>query len=229
MVKGHPSARKQQAAARRAALAKRAAEQTAAVREGFAVMAERMVATAERMGLIYENPTCPVIGEEMRLAIDGLQEARKDRHQWQDKGTKVIVKRAFKKALRSPDARTGVVIASIYTAVAVAFGYSMGYIASMPRIRRATREIGRAFASDFSKMVGDERKVVEAFLRSRKYLIISMEPKPVGTDRERYLGLGRIRLKTAKIRDGSYLKERPERGTRRKRKRKEAPAESAGS
>jgi len=92
----------------------------------------------------------------------------------------------------------------------------IGTAVSARGIRRATRAVGRGFAEDFSEMRGNQRVLAESYLKSYRYIIINGNLEIVATNGRRIPPFGYVRIETAKILNGDYLEEKPERKRRKK-------------
>ncbi len=106
----------------------------------------------------------------------------------------------YKQAINDPIFRKGVaLIAGFGFLAAVPMLVRVTYLQHAPIIKEANHLVAKGLAKEAQK-----NEKLMGLLKTHRYVIVDRKGDIYGTKRKRFLGIGRIRLESQKILDGSY-------------------------
>ena len=107
------------------------------------------------------------------------------------------------KILYNPSFNQGVKVLAISAAGTAVIGAAVGTVSrikpEMKRVREATHLVWKGLLE-----AAEENRDLKSLLKRWPYVIVDKEGNIVGTNRQRFLKIGRVRLETNKILTGKY-------------------------
>ncbi len=136
--------------------------------------------------------------------VDSLLVKRSEKPSAALRGTKIVAgigaSSSFAAALcANPSFREGIAIIGSVTFVSAVMGGITGFANKSKEVARATHLVGKGLAQE-----AIQNKKLNKLLNHYKYVIVNKKGSIVGTNRKRFLGIGRLRLDNKKIVLGEY-------------------------